>query len=252
MERLATGRKLNRASDDPAGSITADRLSSDIRTVESKITRHERELGFLSAKEGAHAAVGDLLQELQGIVVAAANRGGLSEEEIDAYQAQASAIIGSIDYLAQNQEFNGNKLLDEAHAHQLGEVTLVSKNADGTETLTRESLASIANGGKLNLKTGNLEQAQSAIEAAISEVATTRGAIGARQQDLESQIRVGQSELENLSAARSEIVDADYAEEVSNMIRTQTLQQASMYMMQVMMESGQQVLGLLTNLVKRG
>jgi flagellin len=251
MERLATGRKLNRASDDPAGSITADRLTSDIRTVESTITRNTRELGFLAAKEGAHGAVGDLLQDLQGIVVTAANRGGMSAEEIDALQTEANAIIGSINYLANNQEFNGNKLLDEAHAHKLGHVTLTTKNADGTDTVTHESLMSVANAGKLNLKTGNLETAQKAIEAAISDVATTRGVIGARQQDLESQIRVGQSELENLSAARSQIVDADYAVEVSNMIRTQTLQQASMYMMQVMMQSGQQVLGLLSNVVKR-
>ncbi len=249
MERLATGRRINRASDDPAGSITTDKLSSDIKSVESRITRSTRELGFLSAKDGAHAAVGDLLVELQGLVVSAANRGAMTEDEVDALQTQANAIVGTINHLADTQTFNDQKTLDEAHAHQLGHVAVTTKNADGTESSSLKSLVDIANGGVLNLKTGDLEKAQESIEGAISDVATTRGAIGARGKDLESQIRVSQSELENLSAAKSQILDADYAAEVSNLIRSQTLQQASMYMMQVMMQQGQQqVIGLLSSI----
>lgn len=247
MERLATGRRINRASDDPAGTITTDKLTGDIKSVEKRIDGATRELGYLAAKEGAHSVLGDLLLDLQGLVVVAANRGAMSAEELDAVQSQANSIVGTINHLADTQEFNGQKLLDETHAHQLGKVQVTVHKADGSETTSPATLADLANAGSLNLRTGDLTKAQEAIEAAIGEIATTRGAIGARGKDLESQIRVSQAELENLSAARSQILDADYAVEISSLIRAQTLQQASLYMMQVLMQSGQQqVLGLIS------
>ncbi|MCC6427538.1 MAG: hypothetical protein IT435_12040 [Phycisphaerales bacterium] len=246
MERLATGKRINRAADDPAGSIITDKLTGDIKSLEKQIEGYTRELGYLAAKDGAHSAVGDMLVDLQGLVVSAANRGAMSKEELDALQLQANSIIGTIDHLAGTQIFNEQKLLDEAHSHQLGEVTVTTENPDGSTTSETKTLADIANGGDLNLRDGDLEAAQEAIEAAIADVASTRGAVGARGQDLESQIRTSQSELENLSATRSQIADADYALEISAMIRTQTLQQASIFMMQMMMQSGEQVLGLIS------
>lgn len=252
MERLATGRKINRASDDPSGSITSDTLGSDIKAVEKRIEGSTRELGYLAAKDGAHSALSDLLTDLQGLVVSAANRGAMSEGEQDALQGQAESIVSTINHLADTQEFNGQKVLDETHAHQLGKTTVSRKNADGSESDVSVSLADLANGGLLNLKTGDLSKAQEAIESAIGEVATNRGAIGARSRDVESKIRTSQAELENLSAARSQILDADYATEVSNLVRAQTLQQASLYMMQMLMESGrQQVIGLISGTTAR-
>ncbi|GMV26103.1 MAG: hypothetical protein AMXMBFR58_21340 [Phycisphaerae bacterium] len=246
LERLATGKQLNRASDNPAGMVSAESISAELKKLESLVDRSTRELGYLSAKDGAYGAVGDLLVELEGLVVSAANRGAMSDEEIEALQLQADSIVATVNHLAGTQEFNGQKLLDEAHAYQLGHVTVVSQNEDGSTTSRKATLADIANGGSLNLRTGDLEKAQEAIKSAISGVASTRGAIGARSKDVESTIRVSASEIENLTSARSQIVDADYAVEISNLVRAQTLQQASLYMMQVMMQSGERVLGLLT------
>ncbi len=252
MERLATGRRINRARDDPAGSITADRLSSDITAAQKRIEGFTRQLGSLAAKDGAHAAVGDLLLDLQGLVVSAANRGAMGDQEKEALQQQANSIVATINHLADTQTFDQAKLLDEAHAHQLGKTSVTTTNADGSTTTTVKTLADLANAGGLNLLSGDLEAAQDSIKTAINDIATTRGAIGSRSKDLESQIRTSQAELENLSAAKSQIVDADYAQEVSNLIRQQTLQQASVYMLQVLMQSGQQqVLGLLSNITPR-
>lgn len=240
LERLATGRRINRAADDPSGVVASDTLRASITSAEKIIDRSMREIGLLASRDGSHAAVGDLLVELQGLVVAAANRGALGDGEIDTLQHQADSIIAAIDHLAGTQRFNGQSLLDEAWTHRLGRINVAVKQPDGTTRVEERTLRDLSNAGGLNLRNGNLAAAQESVEAAIGAVAVIRAGIGARTQSLESTIRTSQSELENLSAARSRVMDTDYAIETSNAIRSRTLQQASLFVMKSMQEAGRE------------
>jgi flagellin len=245
MERLATGKRINRAADDPSGSIAADQLSADIRSKEKEIERSTRDLAFMAAKDGAFGAVGELMIELEGLVVAAANRGALTKDEREAYQLQVDSILRTIDHLADTQTFNDQKLLDEAYTHKLAQSSIAVKNADGSTSSRPVTLKDLRSGGAINLVDGDLEQAQRIIKDASGEITGTRGAIGRRSQEIESRARVAASELEELTKVKSAIVDADYAQEVSNMIRAQVLQEASLMMASMTMKSaGDLVLSL--------
>ena len=73
LEKLATGKRINRASDDPSGLVAAETLKVDRTKLDRTIRGFERESSFLGAKDGALSALGDLVLELEGIVVSAAN-----------------------------------------------------------------------------------------------------------------------------------------------------------------------------------
>jgi flagellin len=144
-------------------------------------------------------------------------------------QIEANSIVQSINYVAQTSTFKGEQILSGFDAASLGQGTATRTLEDGTVETYTYSLADLQGGGALNLTAGDAEAAQAAVKAAADSVAASHGSIGAREQEIEAQQRALQSELENTSAARSQIEDADYAKETATLVRDQVLQQASLY-----------------------
>jgi flagellin len=226
LERLATGKRINRAADDPAGLQVVDQMKQRLAVMNTRLDRLGFEDAYLGAREGAQSAVSELLTELQGTLTASANTGGLTEEERAALQDQAQSIVQAIDYLANSTTFNGQQILTGFSASHLG-------------------LAG------MDLVSGDRDAAQEALKAAISTVSGSRAAIGTQMQANESERRLLQSELENTQSARSQIEDADFAKETAALIREQTLQQASLYMMQLAMERQEELMKLLMHVPKK-
>jgi len=112
LERLSTGLRINRGSDDPAGLIASENLRKQIKGTETAIKNGERAINIVSAAEGALSEISSMLLDLQGLLSEVANRGGMSTEEIDANQLQVDSIINSINRIANNTEFEGIKLLN--------------------------------------------------------------------------------------------------------------------------------------------
>ncbi|MFW6145713.1 MAG: flagellin [Planctomycetota bacterium] len=112
LERLSTGYRINRGSDDPAGLIASERLRGEMSAIQSAVANAERASGIVSTAEGALAEISDKLVEMQELVAGAASSGGLSTEEIKANQTQIDGIITSINRIANETSFNGDKLLD--------------------------------------------------------------------------------------------------------------------------------------------
>lgn len=96
FERLATGGRINRASDDPSGLVASENLGAQSTTIRAENRRRERESIVLGAQEGALSAVSDMLIDLDAIVVQAANRGAVSSDEREALQVQANAIVDAL------------------------------------------------------------------------------------------------------------------------------------------------------------
>jgi flagellin len=232
LERLATGKRINRASDDPAGMVAVTAMDAQRRSLSERIKSYEASAYTYGAKDGALGALGDLVGELDGLVVAAANRGGMSEGELGALQTEADAILGAIDHLAYTSRFKDQLLLEGYGAHQLG-------------TSSGASLGALASGGSLNLTSGDLEQAQAAVREALSSVATARGAAGAEAQSIDAQIRATQEEMINLADAQSMIQDVDYASEVSATVRNQIMTQATQFVLQTMLDMQKQSMTML-------
>lgn len=238
LERLATGKKLNRASDDPAGSITATALDGERKSIEAQLKSLESEEAFLGAREGGQQAIGDLLTSLRGLVVSAANRGALSDAERAANQLEVDSILKSIDYLGQTTTFKGQQILTGVNTALLGRT---AGGLDANGQSTSFSLADLKSGGRLNVIDGDAETADRVVRSAASAVSTEAGGFGARGNQIDSQRRELQTRLENTNAAFSQIVDADIAEETSKLVRQQVLQQAQIFSMQLALKQSKEL-----------
>ena len=96
LQRLSTGLRINRGADDPAGLIVSERLRSEMKGIDQAIDNSERASSVIATAEGYLAEVADLLNSVKGLVVEAANTGGVSREEIEANQLQIDSAIDSM------------------------------------------------------------------------------------------------------------------------------------------------------------
>lgn len=112
LTRLSTGLRINSGADDPAGLIASESLRSDITALNKAISNTQRAGQIISTADSALTQVSNLLNDIRGLVVEAANRGALSDEEIDANQLQIDSSLEAINRIAQTTTFQGRKLLD--------------------------------------------------------------------------------------------------------------------------------------------
>jgi flagellin len=112
LNRLSTGLRINSGKDDPAGLIASENLRRDITSVERAISNTERANQLVATADSALAQISNLLNDIRGLVVEAANVGVLSEEQIAANQLQVDSSLEAIDRIAQVTTFQGRKLLD--------------------------------------------------------------------------------------------------------------------------------------------
>ena len=112
LERLSTGLKINSGADNPAGLIASENLRAEKTGLTAAMSNAERAGNIIATAEGGLAEVGNLLNELQGLVTETANSGGLTQDEIDANQLQVDSILGTINRLAGSVNFQGKKLLN--------------------------------------------------------------------------------------------------------------------------------------------
>jgi flagellin len=114
MERLSTGKRINHASDDPAGLIALTAFTADMARIDTAIENNERSQAVLDTADTTLMAISDLMQEIQTALVAASDPNATSEE-IAAYQATVDQSLNSIDALLESAEFNGTKLFRGAY-----------------------------------------------------------------------------------------------------------------------------------------
>ncbi|KAA1259749.1 B-type flagellin [Rubripirellula obstinata] len=112
LTRLSTGLRINNGSDDPAGLIASEALRSEITGLGKAITNTQRAGQIISTADSALGQVGNLLNDVRGLVAEAANSGALSDEEIAANQLQLDSSLEAINRIAQTTTFQGRKLLD--------------------------------------------------------------------------------------------------------------------------------------------
>ena len=252
MNKLATGQRINRGADDPAGLIISENLRAMLAAIEAESRSLQRTSSVAASAEGALSEVSSMLNEANALVVANANTAGMSEAERQANQLQIDSILASVDRIAGSASFNGQSLLDGSLALTAGETRLTlpsiathnlgAVDVDG-KTYT---LADLASGGALNAVTGNLEAAQQAIAAAQQQVTTVRGEIGAFQRHtVNAQLDNLAVTMQNVASANSMIRDTDFASETANFSRLWLLERSALRVMSLVDRNAHEVLGLL-------
>jgi flagellin len=112
LTRLSTGLRINTGADDPAGLIASEALRSEITSLGKAVSNTRRASQIISTADSGLGQVSNLLNDIRGLVVEAANSGGLSAEEIAANQLQIDSSLEAINRISQSTTFQGSKLLD--------------------------------------------------------------------------------------------------------------------------------------------
>ena len=120
--RLSTGKKINKASDDPSGLIAATMLNKEISAIDAKVRSAERMKAVVDTADGALSEITSLLTEIDSAIIAAAGTTATDGEKA-AYQAQIDDAVKQIDRLASTTSFNGNKLLDGSTGYSVSGAT---------------------------------------------------------------------------------------------------------------------------------
>ncbi len=144
LTRLSTGLRINVGKDDPAGLIASEALRSDMTSIKKAITNSERANQVIATADSALGQVSNLLNDIRGLVVEAANTGSLSEDQIAANQLQVDSSLEAINRIAQTTTFQGRRLLDGSldFTTTIGSVsTVVDSQVDQANLGTLGSVA---------------------------------------------------------------------------------------------------------------
>src|SRR5262245_60394604 len=144
LNRLSTGLRINTGKDDPAGLIASENLRRDIISANKAISNTERANQLIGTADSALGQISNLLIDIRGLVVEAANTGVLSDEQIAANQLQVDSSLEAIDRIAQVTTFQGRKLLDGSLDFQItysaGGNTVEDLNIDQANLGTASSV----------------------------------------------------------------------------------------------------------------
>ena len=210
LEKLSTGQRINRGKDDPAGLITSENFRAVLAALDAETRSLQRVDSVANVAESALSEISGLLVEATGLAVASANTAGFSDAERAANQMELDSIVFAINRIANSTSFNGDRLLDGTATLSAGgaSITISSAAASALGEIdidgTTHTLIDVASGGSLNIANGDLEGTLQTIRAAMNQVATQRGTIGAFQKNtVASQISTNQVAFENVPAANS-------------------------------------------------
>lgn len=238
FERLSSGLRIVRASDDAAGLAIADSLRADGRIASVAIRNANDGISLISIADGALSEMGSVLTRMAELSEQSAN-GIFSTTQRSALQSEFISLGSEIERIATTTQFNGLSLLsggaqidlqigfNSASTSQIGfsgvNGTLASIGLAGAG-LSRLTF-SINDTTALNAQ-GSAKSALDAVRAAIGSLVSNRGTLGAAEARLNVTINNLQVSRENFASAESQIRDVDVAAEAANLTRLNILQQA--------------------------
>ncbi|WKJ89669.1 flagellin [Methylomonas montana] len=253
MERLSSGLRVNSAKDDAAGLSIADRMTSQIRGMTVAMRNANDGISMAQTAEAGMGNITETLQRMRDLALQAANFGSVSSGDREKLQTEFKQLGTEVLRIIENTEFNGKKILNGSLSNAVFQVgPNTSTNNQISITVSNLELMSglnqlfgdVASIGS-NALFSNVMSAIAHIDTAISKIDNFRATLGAIQNRFSATISNLQSSIENQSAARSRIMDADFATETANLSRAQILQQAGTAMLAQANQSTQNVLQLL-------
>jgi flagellin len=238
IEQLSSGLRINKAADDAAGLAVSEKLKNQVRGLNQAQRNAQDGISLLQTAEGALNETHSLLGRMRELAVQSAND-TLSNSDRLHIQDEVNALLSEVDRIANSTQFNKINLLNGTTNNATKVLLHVGANIESgtndneiTVSITNSDTAALgvdALASAISLTTqSGANSAISALDTAIEAVSTTRGQIGAYQNRLDSMINSLGVASENAGAANSRIRDADVAKSVSEMVRTQILQQSTM------------------------
>lgn len=227
MQRLSSGLRINSAKDDASGLAIAARMTTQVRGLSVAIRNLSDGVSVAQTAEGGLDSITNNLQRIRELAVQGAN-GTLSAPDRAALQAEVVQLRDEITRVGNQTTFNGMDLLDGTWQPV---VFQAGANVGDTITLQgiSDSRAQALGVAAVDVSTvAGSNAAMTAVDNALQTVNNQRANLGATMNRFESSITNLRISVENQSAARSRIEDADFATETSKLARAQTMQSAAL------------------------
>lgn len=263
MQRLSSGLRVNSAKDDAAGLAIAELMNTQVRGMNVAIRNANDGISLAQTAEGALGKIGDNLQRMRELTVQARNATNSSSDK-DSLNKEFEQLGSEIWRIINATTFNSKPILADTAgvAAGTGQTFQIGANTTANDSITVAALdltadptvtALLGAGGTIPFPALIDNTADFAalgtvidnIDTALNTVNNTRATYGAIQSRFDAVISNLQVAVENQTAARSRIMDADFAQETANMSRAQILQQAGNAMVAQANQLPQQVLSLL-------
>jgi len=248
-EKLSSGYRINRAGDDAAGLSISEKMRGQIRGLNQASTNAQDGVSLIQTAEGALNEIHSVLQRMRELTVQASNDTNVAADR-DAIKEEQTALTAEITRIAEQTEFNTQKLLTGTFSGD-GKGLNLQVGANAGQSIS-------VNIGKMDATSLGVNEASSkmnkysaatafisTVDAAITKVSTQRSSLGAVQNRLEHTIANADNTSENLQAAESRIRDVDMADEMVKYSKSSILQQAGQSMLAQANQSTQGVLSLL-------
>lgn len=243
LQRLSSGLRVNSAKDDAAGLGIAEKMSAQSRGMTVAERNANDGISLAQTAEGGLAVMGTHLQRMRELATQAAS-GQYDDVNLSALDQEFQALQSEVARIATATTFNGKAILDS-------EITMSFQIGAGTSAENQITVSTVAASMTNVVSSLELTDAAAAlgamgdIDTAIDSVNTARSGLGALQSRFEGVVTQLQSQNENIQAARSRIMDTDYASETANLSKAQILQQAGTAMLAQANQLGSSVLSLL-------
>jgi flagellin len=224
LEKFATGKKLNRASDDHASLAIAKEFEKQIRAYRNASENLSAGMSALAIAEGGSGSINDMLQRQRELAVQSAN-GTLNADQRQAIDKEFQAISQEIDRTSKSASFNGQSLLDGQSKLSDGSGTLhMGEEGEGVNLPNTDLSLSSLNLGTERLDTlDGAMQALTAIDNALNRVNESRANQGGLTNRLESALSNLGTQMINTTQGLSQIEDLDMAQGITEKVRTDIL-----------------------------
>ena len=236
-QRLSSGLRITRASDDAAGLAIADTLAADQAIASVAVRNANDGISAISIADGALNEIGAVLERMAELAEQSAN-GVLNTSQRSAISNEFNALGSEIQRIADTTEFNGLKLLSGGV-----EISLqIGFNSQASAQVSFSGVQGTLNSLGLSLPDNSLmyslndsttaggqfaaKTALDAVKGAINSLTSSRGTLGAVESRLNAAVNNLEVARENYSAAESQIRDVDVASEAAALTQTSILQQA--------------------------
>jgi flagellin len=257
LEKLSTGLRINRASDDAAGLSVSEQMRTQVRGLDRAKGNAQDGIALLQIAEGAANEISDILQRQRELAVQSAND-TLTTTDRSYLDQEFNSLTAEIGRISNSTQYNGQTLIAGGSSSFGGtgsssSVLHIGANANaGTDTITIEidSLTAGAIGVSSSTTVGVSSQsaavtAITTIDTAITSVNNMRSDVGAYVNRLEHAINNISNQTYNTQDAESRIRDVDFANETTNFTKNQILSQSATSMLAQANAAPQGVLGLI-------
>jgi flagellin len=258
MQRLSSGLRVNTAKDDAAGLAIAERMSAQVRGMNVAMRNSNDGISMAQTAEGALGKVAESFQRMRELAVQSANATN-SDSDKDSLDKEFGELAKEVQRVLGGTSFNGLKVLagdSGAKSFQVGAntgsddaISITTTNMTTASEITAVAGTNNSGSGRADISSAvsaaDVKTVIDNIDTALDKVSTERATLGASQNRFESVVSNLQVSIENQTAARSRIMDADFASETANLSRANILQQAGVAMVAQANQLPQAVISLL-------